>query len=139
MTQKSLSWDRRGKSQQESWKMSTRKLLGLMNTFILWLCWWFHLYLYKLYKIVHFQYVLLLYVDYTSEKPKEGNSEEKALVGCLITLRSSELKPLPWTLLPLLTLDVGYLLRAAAPDLGSGVAPLGQICAVQPNCTHFTR
>ena len=31
------------------------------------------------YKIVHFQYVLLLYVNYTSEKPKQENSEGKSL------------------------------------------------------------
>ena len=32
--------------------------------------------------------------------------------------------------LPLPTLDVGQLLPAAAPDLGSGVAPLGHSCAI---------
>jgi len=31
-----------------------------------------------------------------------------------------------------LTLDVGYLLMATAPDLGHGVAPLGHSCAMQP-------
>ena len=94
--------------------------------------------LYKLYKIVHFQYALLLYVNYTSEKPKEGNSEEKSLSWMVDNLRSSELKPLPWTLLPLLTLDVGYLLRAAAPDLGCGVAPFGRTCATQLSVLHRT-
>ena len=31
-----------------------------------------------------------------------------------------------------LTLDVGYLLTAALPDLESGVAPLGPLAPMQP-------
>ena len=41
-----------------------------------------------------------------------------SLHGC-----SSKVQPL------LLTLNVGYLLLAATPDLGRGVAPLGGSCA----------
>ena len=44
-----------------------------------------------------------------------------SLHGC-----SSKARPL------LLTLDVGYLLSAAAPDLGCGVSPLSCSCATQP-------
>jgi len=35
-----------------------------------------------------------------------------------------------------LTLDVGYLFTAAAPDLGHGVTPLSHSCAVQLALLH---
>ena len=55
---------------------------------------------------------------------------------------------LPWTWVsfhscsskaqpPLLTLDVGYLLIAAAPDLGRVISPVGHSCASQPLSSFY--
>ena len=47
-------------------------------------------------------------------------------VGYLFMACSSKAQPL------LLTLDEGYLLTAAPPDLESGIAPLGPLAPTQP-------
>ena len=49
-------------------------------------------------------------------------------LGCVVSLHgcSSKAQPL------LLTLDEGYLLTAAPPDLECGIAPLGPPVPVQP-------
>ena len=49
-------------------------------------------------------------------------------LGCGVSLHGSSSKAQPL----LLTLDEGYLLTAAPPDLERGVAPLGPPAPVQP-------